>query len=251
MAAILWIGQTWLFIFFERNIRRREGAPDGAPGALWMVHGGGFYYLEKQPFAAQTPGKLHWFFGEALVTWLSGAGLLWMVHYKESMLIDPWSEMSYSTAVWWGLGVIFGGFILYSILLRTPLARIGPLMAILALAAAWGVHHELLKVMSTRAAFFHVGAAFGTIMAFNVVMGIIPAQKKILRALAEGRAPDPKASALGPLRSKHNSFLGIPVVFIMISYHYPTISYGHDYATRVLVGITAAGFAAAWLLRRK
>ena len=88
-------------------------------------------------------------------------------------------------------------------------------------------------------------------MAFNVVMGIIPAQKKILKALAEGREPDPKAGVLGPLRSKHNSFLVMPVVFIMISSHYVTISYGPEHATWILVGIVLAGFGAAWLLRRK
>lgn len=245
IAAILWIGQTWLFIFFERHILRREGA---AHEALWMVHGGGYYYLEKQPFSAGTPGKLHWFFGEAAVTWLTGAELMRRVIYEESMLVG--FEFDYGRAVWAGLGVIFGGFILYSILLRTPLARIGPLMAVLALAAAAGAHYGLLQVMQTRPAFFHIGAAFGTIMAFNVVMGIIPAQKKILRALAAGGEPDPKAAALGPLRSRHNSFLGVPVVFIMISSHYPH-AYSIEHGTKVLVVIVLIGFAAAWLLRRK
>ena len=89
----------------------------------------------------------------------------------------------------------------------------------------------------------------GTIMAFNVVMGIIPAQKKILKALAEGREPDPVVSAIGPLRSKHNSYMAIPLVFIMISNHYPTISYGHQYSTWILTGIVAAGFAGARWLR--
>ncbi|OGG46527.1 MAG: hypothetical protein A3F84_15925 [Candidatus Handelsmanbacteria bacterium RIFCSPLOWO2_12_FULL_64_10] len=243
IAAILWIGQTWLFIFFERNIRRREGSPHDA---LWMVHGGGYYYLEKQPFSAATPGKLHWFFGEAAVTWLTGAALMGMVIYKESTLIGLYSDFEYSTAVASGLGVVFGGFVVYSILLRTLPAKSGPLFALLALAGAAGAHYGLLQVMEPRPAFFHVGAAFGTIMAFNVVMGIIPAQKKILRALAEGREPDPKAGALGPLRSKHNSFLGVPVVFVMISSHYPLA-----YSTWVIVGIVLAGFAAAWLLRRK
>jgi len=247
VAAILWVGQTYLFIFFERNIRKLEGQSADVSGSLWMVHGGGYYYLEKQSFAAKTPGQLHWFFWEATVTWISGALLLWRVHYNSWMLIRP--EMTYSTAVAASLVVIFGGFVLYSILLRTPLGRFGPLMAVLALAGAGAAHYGLLNVMSTRSAFFHIGATFGTIMAFNVIMGIIPAQLKILKALREGRQPDPAVGLLGPLRSKHNSYLAVPLVFIMISKDYPTISYGNEHATLILIGIVLLGFGLARLLR--
>lgn len=248
VAAILWVGQTFLFIFFERHIESQEGAPENVKGALWMVHGGGYYYLEKQGFSAPVPGKLHLFMWEATVTWITGAILMGMIYYKESMLIEM-DEMTYAAGAASGLGLIFGGFVLYSIILRTPIARNGIVMAVLGLAGIAAAHAGLLQVQSTRSAFFHIGAMVGTIMAFNVVMGIIPAQKKILRALAEGREPDPKAKVLGPLRSLHNSYLAIPLVFIMISNHYPTISYGHRYSTWILTGIMAVGFLAARCLR--
>jgi uncharacterized membrane protein len=248
VAAILWVGQTYLFIFFERNIVKRESDPDGTAGSLWMVHGGGYYFLEKQAFSASTPATLHWFKWEATITWISGAILMGMVYYPESMLIDT-DEMTYAPGAIAGLGLIFGGFFLYSIILRTALARSGIAMAALALIVVPAAHYGLLQVQSTRSAFFHIGALLGTIMAFNVMMGIIPAQKKILKALADGKEPDPKVGALGPLRSKHNSYMAIPLIFIMISNHYPTVSYGSQISTWILTAIVAIGFVAARILR--
>ncbi len=250
VAAILWVGQTYLLIFFERHLKAQAGATGDVKGVPWMIHGGGYYYLEKQGFSASTPDKLHWFMWEATVTWITGAILMGMIYYKESMLIEM-DEMSYAVGAISGLGVIIGGFLLYSIVLRTPIARNGFAMVVLGLIGVAAAHYGLLQVQSTRSAFVHVGAAVGTIMAFNVLMGIIPAQKKILKDLAEGRDPDPRVTALGPLRSKHNSYLAIPLVFIMTSNHYPTISYGSDHSTWILTGIVAIGFgAAAWLRGR-
>ena len=197
---------------------------------------------------AATPGTLHWFMWEATTTWISGAVLMGMVYYPESMLIDV-HEMTYAAGATAGLGVIFGGYVLYSLILRTPVARSDIAMAVLALLLLPAAHYGLLQVQSTRAAFFHIGALLGTIMAFNVVMGIIPAQKKMLKAIADGNEPDPKMGKLGPLRSKHNSYMAIPLVFIMISNHYPTISYGSQVSTWLLTGIVAIGFFAARLIR--
>lgn len=279
VAAILWVGQTYLFIFFERHVVRREGDPDDVGGSLWMVHGGGYYFLEKQGFSASTAGKPHSFKWEATVTWISGALLLAMVYYTPSMLIDgeavplnakelppvmgviasilgalrlqpdDLEDLYFLVAAVTGVGLIIIGFVLYSIMLRTPLARNGYAMAAFGLIAIAVAHLLLAQTHSTRSAFFHIGALLGTIMAFNVVMGIIPAQKKILRALEEGRNPNPAVQALGLLRARHNSYMAIPLVFIMISNHYPTISYGHAASTALLVLVVLAGFIAARVLR--
>jgi uncharacterized membrane protein len=250
VAAILWVGQTYLFIFFEHNIVRRHEDAEDVSGSLWMMHGSGYYFLEKQGFSVSRPGTLHWFEWEAIITWLTGAILMGMIYYKESILIDM-DEMVYATGAICGLSVIFGGFLLYSIILRTPIARSGTVMAAVGLIGVAAAHYGLLHVQSARSAFFHIGAAMGTIMAFNVVMGVIPAQNKNLKALAEGRDPDPKVNALTPMRAKHNSYMAIPLVFVMISNQYPTVSYGHQYSTCILTGVVAAGFAAAHWLRRR
>ncbi len=245
-AAILWIGQTYLFHFLERNL---EANPDeeNVAGKLWMVHGGGFFFLEKQKVPELMPLKLHWFRWEAAVTWISGLVLLGLLYYLGGYLIEPTQDYGVAAAV--GLGVLVVGWVIYDAMVRSALGRRVGAFAAVSLLLLLLVHFGLGQVLSSRAAFIHVGALLGTIMTANVWMRILPSQRAMIAAAKAGRRPDPTVMATGPLRSKHNSYLAVPLVFIMISNHYPTLSYGHDYSTAILGLLLVAGWGAAWLLR--
>jgi uncharacterized membrane protein len=245
-AAILWIGQTYLFNWFEKNLER-EGQPEGVIGSLWMVHGGGFYHVEKQQFPKTMPRVLHWFKWEAGITWVSGTLLLALTYYNQGQLVER--EMSFGLAVGVGIGMIVGGWVVYDLLVRTALGKNEVVFAGLGLVTLMVITYALRGVMSGRAVYIHVGAMVGTIMAANVWMRIIPAQRKILEASKAGTPIDPKLAASGPTRSKHNSFMVIPLVFIMISNHYPTISYGNEYNWAILGAFVLAGWVAARAFR--
>lgn len=246
-AAILWIGQTYLFNFLERNLEAQQGDKKNVSGSLWMVHGGGFYFLEKQSVPEMMPLKLHWFKWEAAATWISGFILLIMLYYFGGYLIEPTRDFTVAAAV--GLGVLVVGWVVYDAMVRSPLGRREVAFAVIALLLLLGVHYGLSQVLTSRAAFFHVGALMGTVMALNVWMRILPSQRKMIAATKAGTPLDPAVMATGPLRSKHNSYMVIPLVFIMISNHYPTISYGSDYSTLILGGLLVAGGAMARLMR--
>lgn len=248
-AAILWIGQTYLFHFFERHLRREEGQADGVVGDLFMVHGGGFYRLEKQRFRSPLPSMLHWFKWEAAATWLSGAVLIWLVYYNHSALVEE--QMCFLLAVGCGVGAMVGGWLLYDLLVRSPLGRRPAWFAAVGLLLLVGLLFGLREVMAARAAWIHVGAVVGTIMAANVWLRILPAQRKILAAVEAGLEFDPAIAATGPLRSKHNSYMVVPLVFVMLGNHYPTLTYAHSYAELILAGVVVLGWLAArWLLSR-
>lgn len=245
-AGILWIGQTYLFNFFEKNFEKSLN-DENEVGKLWMVHGGGFYYVEKQNFRQQMPSPLHWFKWEAALTWISGVVLLTLVYYMGGILIEP--EMDFTYAVGAGVGVIVAGWFVYDLLLRSPIGKNEMLFGALSFLILVGTHYFLSQSLSSRAAFFHIGALLGTIMVANVWQRILPAQRKILRMMEEGKEPDTSILAKGPQRSRHNSFMVIPLVFIMISTHYPTITYGNEYSTLVLGMVIVAGWGVARLFR--
>lgn len=247
-AAILWIGQTFLFHHLERNLRRAATGDDRALGELWMVHGGGFYRLEKQRFATPIPERLLWFRWEAAATWISGVVLIALTYYAGGLLVEP--EQSWGRAALVGAGSLIVGWLLYDGLVRTRLGD-HPAFAVLGLAALAGAHWGFLQVMGSRAALVHVGAMIGTVMAANVWMRILPAQRRMLAAVEAGTAIDDRLARVGPQRSKHNSHLVVPLVFLMLANHYPTLTYGHSHATVVMVVILALGWGVAhWLLRR-
>ena len=248
-AAILWIGQTYLFIWFEHNLVADADTKPNTVGNLWMVHGGGFYLVEKQKHPEIMPRTLHWFKWEAATTWLSGLVLIILTYYMGGLLVEP--EMSYNLAAGAGLGVVVVGWVVYDLLVISPLgkhdAAIGAIGFVLLVALAYGLPH----VMSSRAAYMHVGFVIGTIMAANVWMRILPSQRRMLAATREGKQPDASMSARGPQRSKHNSFLVVPLVFIMISNHYPTISYGNEYSWAILGVMILLGWGAAKIMRER
>ncbi len=244
-AAILWIGQTYLFNFFEKSLEPSQRK--NIVGNLWMVHGGGFYLLEKQKIPEIMPQTLHWFKWEAAVTWLSGVVLIGLTYYWGGLLVEP--GMSHGVAAGVGVGVIVVGWVVYDSLVGSPLGKNEPLFAIVMFALILSAAYLLISTQSSRSAFLHVGALFGTIMAANVWMRILPSQSKMIALAKQGVPPDPSLSATGPLRSKHNSYMVVPLVFLMISNHYPTVAYGNPHNLVVLALLILVGWGFAKIMR--
>jgi uncharacterized membrane protein len=217
-----------------------------------MVHSGGFYVVERRKVPDLVSRTLHWFKWEAGTTWLSGFALLIVLYYLGGgALIDhDVRDISLGAAVGVGIAVIVVGWLVYDLLMLSPLGRNELLFAVIAYALIVGLAFSLTQVFSGRAAYIHVGATLGTIMAANVWMRILPAQKKMIAALKEGRKPDERLAAQAKLRSKQNTFMAVPVVFIMISNHFPGVSYGERYNWAILAVLVLAGWIAAKFIRR-
>jgi uncharacterized membrane protein len=252
VVGIAWIGASFYFIWLDNHLE-----PSSTPqlsGDLWAVHGGGFYHVEKFKGAPpQMPARLHWFKWEAYWTWITGFLLLALIYYAgaELYLIDP-SVMTLSkgAAIGIGLGSLVVGMVVYEGLCRSSLARndaaLGAVMFVLLAAAAWG----LCQVFGGRGAFIHYGAILGTIMVANVAHIIIPGQRRMVEALAAGRAPDPKDGAAGKQRSVHNTYFTLPVLFTMIASHY-AFTFGTRWNWLVLVALTlAGGLIRVWFVMR-
>ncbi|MGA8312834.1 MAG: urate hydroxylase PuuD [Terriglobales bacterium] len=250
-AAIMWVGQTYYFTWLDGQFGKLEKNAEGAAPALWMVHSGGFYTVEKQKSLRVAPGQVHWFRWEAAMTWLSGMVLMFLVYYFSGGLIDTdVADISQGRGIAIGLGVLVFGWIVYDVAVRSSLARSEAAFAIFSLIMIAAISWGLLHVFSGRAAYIHVGAMFGTIMALNVWERILPAQRKMIAAAAAGTTFDPSLGAQAKLRSRHNTFLAVPVVFIMLSNHFPVATYGNTYSWEVLVGLVVIGWAAATVIRR-
>jgi uncharacterized membrane protein len=215
-----------------------------------MVHSGGFYVVKKEK-AHSPQHTLHWFRWEAAITWLSGVLLLILLYYAGGLLVDgeP-GKPSFAIAATIGIAVMLVGWKVYDLLWLSPLAKNEPLAIVISyallVALAWWLPH----VMSSRAAYMHVGALLGTCMAANVWERIIPAQRKMVRAMKEGGVADPLLAERAKFRSKHNTYLVIPVVLIMISNHFPTTTYGNRYNWIVLAVLTLVGWGAAHIVRK-
>jgi uncharacterized membrane protein len=252
-AGIMWVGQTYYFTWLDGRFTRMEkkaAAAGGAVPAVWMVHSGGFYAVEKKQSLGVAAGQVRWFRWEALMTWLAGMVLLVLVYYLGAGLIDPdVADISKTTGIAIGLGGLVAGWLIYDVAVWSPLGRSQPAFAMFALvmtaAASWG----LLHTFSGRAAYLHMGAIFGTIMTANVWFRILPAQRKMVAAAAAGAGFDAALGAQAKLRSKHNTFMAVPVVFLMLSNHYPVATYGNHYSWPVLMGLVVAGWVAAKVIR--
>jgi uncharacterized membrane protein len=251
-AGIMWVGQTYYFTWLDGQFGKLgKQAAGGATPAVWMVHSGGFYTVEKQKALGVGPEDVHWFRWEAFMTWLAGMVLLVLVYYVGSGLIDPdVADISKAAGIGIGLGALLGGWIVYDLAVRSPLGKSEAGFAGFALVATAALAWGLLHVFSGRAAYIHVGAVFGTIMTLNVWMRILPAQRKMIAAAAAGAKFDAALGAQAKLRSKHNTFMAVPVVFLMISNHYPVATYGNTYSWGVLVALVVTGWAAALVIRR-
>jgi uncharacterized membrane protein len=247
-AGILWIGQTYLFSWLDKRLE--EAARADPEAKVWMVHSGGFYLVGRQKVPQLLPEKLHWFKWEAAATWVSGMLLLILVYHLGGLMTDDSvSQVSTAAAVTVGVAVLPAGWLLYDSLWRSPLSKY-PKLAVLTsflllVALAFGLTH----LLSGRAAYMHVGAVIGTVMAANVWLKILPGQRRMVAAIQQKIAPDAALAATAKARSKHNTYLVVPLVFIMISNHFPSATYGHDYNWAILALLVLVGWAAAKVLR--
>ena len=244
VTAIAWIGSSFYFIHLDASLRRRDGLPPGVAGEAWQVHGGGFYNMMKYTVAPpELPEKLTWFKWEAYATWLSGFALLSVLYYHgaELYMIDP----AVLDIPWWGavllsLGALGLGWLVYDRLCKSPLGKDDVKLAAAGCVflglVAWGLSH----VFSGRAAMLHVGALIGTMMSANVFRIIIPNQTKAVAAMKAGRVPDPALGKQAKQRSLHNNYLTLPVVFLMISNHYP-LAFGTRYSWVIVAVVLVVG----------
>ncbi|RDI95445.1 hypothetical protein DV704_06060 [Meiothermus sp. QL-1] len=242
--GIAWIGASFYFIFLE-NALERHGVRAELSGNLWAIHGGGIYYLEKYKTApAELPRHLHWFKWDAYLTWVTGFLLLVIVYYAEprAILLAPNSPLPGWAAILIAVGSLAIAWLVYAALCRTILLYRPALFLLVGGALVALAAYLMGQVFSGRGTFMHIGAMLGTIMAGNVFFVIIPSQKKLVRAAQKGEALDPGFVAWVQLRSRHNNYLTLPVLFTMIAHHFPT-TYSHGANWLILLLLFGAGVA--------
>ena len=245
IAGIGWIGTSLYFMWLDAALIRADPPRGDVEGHTWLLHSGGFYLVERRKLPpGQLPSPIHWFKWEAAMTWLTGFPLLVLVYYltRGVYLVDPSvSSITPGQAVALGIGLLIVGWAGYDLLWSSPLARGSGLAAalvswVLLLAVVYG----LTRVLSGRAAYIHTGAMLGTIMVANVWMRIVPAQRELIAAATAGRTPDQTLSKRAKQRSTHNSYVTFPVIFMMLSNHYPA-TYGHPLNWLILWLLIAVG----------
>ncbi len=250
ITAIAWIGSSFYFVALDLGLRKADDLPEGAHGEEWQVHGGGFYHIRKYLVApAHMPEHLTWFKWEAYATWLSGFAMLVVMYYfgAELFLIDPTvRELTPTQAILISLGSIIGGWLIYDFLCKSPLGADQTRLMLALYAVLVVMAWAYTEVFSGRAALLHLGAFTATIMAANVAHIIIPNQRKVVKALLAGERPDPKYGAQAKQRSLHNNYLTLPVLFLMLSNHYP-LAFATPYnwliaALVFLMGVTIRHF---------
>jgi uncharacterized membrane protein len=243
ITGIAWIGASFYFVFLDLSLlppKSKEDADAGVGGELWAIHGGGFYHAQKYRVAPATlPEPLHWFKWEAYWTWMSGFALFVVMYYAHADLymidrsvadIAPWQAVAISVAL-----LVLGWVFYDQLCKRAGLDREGVVavtMIVFLALVAWGLSH----VFAGRAMYLQVGAMMGTIMAWNVFFVIMPSQRKLVEAKEKGVAPDPVYGLRGKQRSVHNNYFTLPVLFVMISNHYP-MTFGHRHAWLILVAV--------------
>jgi len=259
IAGIAWIGSSFYFIWLDQHLERVLARPEGgapAPdpeleGSLWMVHSGGFYRVERRKIGpGRMPATLHWFKWEAAITWLSGAALLGLLYYSTRglYLVDPAvSDLAPRMATLLGLSILIGGWFVYDALWAWAGESKRGVATAISLVLLVGVVAVLTRTLSGRAAYVHVGALLGSIMVANVWARILPAQSAMIRATEEGRTPDWSNSERAKLRSVHNSYMTFPVLFVMLSSHFPG-TFGGPSRDVVLLLLIAVGMIARHLM---
>ena len=246
ITAIAWIGSSFYFIALDLGLRKHDQLPAGAAGDEWQVHGGGFYHIRKYLVApAHLPEHLTWFKWESYATWLSGFALLAIVYYGSAdlYLINAEKlELSTLAAIALSIGSLVLVWGVYSLLCRATLGQNATLLIVILyvflIALSWGFH----QIFTGRAAFIHLGAVTATIMSANVFMVIIPNQKIVVADLKAGRTPDAKYGQIAKQRPTHNNYLTLPVIFLMLSNHYP-LAFATEYSWIIaslvfLMGVT-------------
>ncbi len=225
ITAIAWIGSSFYFIALDLGLHRDRVLPSGADGEEWQVHGGGFYHIQKYMVAPENmPGDLTWFKWESYATWLSGVALLAVVYYwgAEFYLIDRQiMDISVPVAICISMSSLAVGWLIYDALCKSPLRKNATTLMMTLFVILVAISFAYAQVFTGRAALLHVGAVTATIMTANVFLVIIPNQKVVVADLIAGRQPDPEYGRIAKLRSTHNNYLTLPVIFLMLSNHYP------------------------------
>jgi uncharacterized membrane protein len=245
IAAIMWIGDSFLFMWLDSQLRTPTQPREGdVVGELWMAHSGGFYEVIKRKSLTALPAELHWFKWESYTTWITGFLLLIIVYWAggRAMLLDANSPMAQSTAVAISFGILAASVAIYHALCRSPLIRSVGAFSLFGLVAVVAGSYAMGLVFTPRAVFLQIGAMLGSIMASNVFFIIIPAQREMLAATAEGRTVDTSYGARAKARSAHNHYLTFPVLFTMLSNHFPSL-YGNPtpWAVLGLISVVAVG----------
>jgi uncharacterized membrane protein len=242
IAGIMWVGNSMLFNWLDRSLIPPDDKDSRQIGKTWLLHGGGFYFVEKYT-SDQTPPVLHWFKWQAYTTWVTGFILLVAVYYADggAFLLPSGSDWAEGHALWLGLGMVFGGFAVYDLAWRTPLAkRHGTLFGILSLAVLFAAVYGIHQVFNGRSAYLHVGAMLGTFMAGNVFLHITPSQKKLIGQIEAGGGYNKEMSVRAKTRSIHNNYFTFPMIFTMISNHFAGL-FGHELNWLILIIIMLAG----------
>jgi uncharacterized membrane protein len=250
IAGIMWIGNSLLWNWIDRNLETSKQGKPGIQGEIWLLHSGAFYFMEKDLKGWDRDRPLHWFKWQAYTTWLTGAALLIVVYYASggALLVDPAvADLTARQATMIGVGTIVGGWLVYHYGLARLLARAGGMAALLGLLLVLGVSYGLTHVFSGRAAFLHVGAMLGTLMAGNVFRVIMPAQRTLVAAVEQGRTPDPAPAKKAKERSIHNNYMTFPVIVLMLSSHYSGL-YANRWSWLVLGTLVLAGAAVRHIL---
>ena len=225
ITAIAWIGSSFYFIALDLGLKKNSSLPYGVTGEEWQVHGGGFYNIQKYSIAPPNlPQDLIWFKWESYSTWLSGFFLLAIVYYggADLYLIDTEiADINNFQAILISLGSILFGWIIYNTVCKSPLGNNSNLLLFLLFFFLLFLSWFYTSIFSGRAAFLHLGAITATLMTANVFFIIIPNQKIVVSDLKAGRKPDPKFGIIAKQRSTHNNYLTLPVIFFMLSSHYP------------------------------
>ncbi len=248
VAGVFWIGQTALFSWLDTRMKIEED-PEGRQ-QIWMVHGGGFYRVEKFPDPNFLPRHLHWFKWESAFTWLSGIGLLVLVYYAGGLLVPYDEGISLRLGITISVGTLLGGWVLYDLLWIGPFRRRPRLGTVLSLLLLVGLEWYLSTVFSGRGAYIQIGALFGTIMTANVWMRILPGLRRMIASIRAEEPIDHSLADVAKQRSTHNTFLALPLIFIMISNHFPVTTFGHRLNWIILSAIILVGFAARALVSR-
>ena len=244
ITGIAWIGASFYFNFLENSLNRTQNLREELAGNLWAIHGGGFYYLEKYKHAPQViPKDLHWFKWEAYFTLLSGLALLFVVYYYNASIymIDPSvADLTSLQAISIGVGTIIASWIIYDLMCKSPLVKNMKLFTLIGFLLIVATAYILSLYLSARAAYIHIGAIIGTIMVLNVFFVIIPSQKSMVESAKKGEAGDLSLGKKALMRSIHNNYMTLPVLFIMISNHFPS-TFGNDNNWLVLSALIIVG----------
>ena len=244
IVGVSWIGTSFYFNWLNARIAPPAQPEPGVSGELWSVHGGGFYRVVKYGVApSRLPATLHWFKWEAYATWWTGLSLLVLLYYvgAREYLLDPAvSNIGPGTGIAVGVATLVVSWVVYDALCRSPLEQHPEAFAVVGLLLATSLAWALSHLLSARAAYLHVGAALGTIMAANVFRVIIPSQRAMVASLVAGETPDAGRGRQAALRSLHNNYLTLPVLFVMVSSHYPA-TYGSPWGWAILGALFVIG----------